>query len=139
MDVRQGLSHTESVESTAALSTEQASRRNAWNLLKTSKNRSSMKAFSRFTANDDDNEKAAKAAIKATLATLKTVEPEITNTIRALVELRAANSRGVGGPSSPLVSSLRPPCGLLSLTIPTDFLLHLHAIPWELCTVGPSG
>jgi len=69
--------------------------RSRWAVMKSSRFRNKLSTLSVFVHNDDDNEKAAKAAIKEVLRKVRVEEIDVTSTLKGLVQLHRGEMRGL--------------------------------------------
>lgn len=95
IEVRKSVTSDQTVEQVSALQASQATKRGAWNRVRQASVKKKIAVAAMFVQNDDANEKAAKAAIAAKLKIVAAVEPETTNTVRALAELYHGELRGL--------------------------------------------
>jgi hypothetical protein len=95
LEIRHSLSGHAPAESSSALKEEQGKGRSMWKTLRGSAFRNKLAVAALFVQNDDENEKAAKQAIKETLHDVRVEEIPITSTLKGLAQLYTGEMRGL--------------------------------------------
>ena len=102
VDVRYSLSPTaetgesfNTTESPSALAADQNRGRQLWGKVRKSSFRTKLAVAALFVQNDDENEKAAKRAVKDTLRVVRQQENSITATLKGLAQLYGGEMRGL--------------------------------------------
>ena len=95
LEIRHSLSGHAPAESSSALKEEQGKGRSMWKTLRGSAFRNKLAVAALFVQNDDENEKAAKQAIKETLHDVRMEEIPITSTLKGLAQLYTGEMRGL--------------------------------------------
>lgn len=87
LEVRSSLTNQKTTESSTALQPDQGKERSMWNTLRSTAFRNKLAITALFVQNDDENEKAAKQAIKETLRGVKHEETAITMKLKGFAQL----------------------------------------------------
>ena len=95
LEIRNSLAAEQASESSSALKPDQSKTRSMWQKLRTTSWRNKLAVTAMFVQNDDENEIAAKQAIKQTLHDVRQEEIAITMKLKGFAQLHNGEMRGL--------------------------------------------